>query len=540
MLYLAHHYAEAACTDDPARTAVLCPERGEVSYGELEMQSNQLANCLREAGVSRQDRIAIWHGRTAGYIVALLGTLKADGVYVPIQENALPERARRILTNCRPTAVVCDRARLPKVGAAVQGMSEPPQIAVLDGPPGLKLGNPVRSLLIDPERVVNAAVERHDALNIDTDLAYILYTSGSTGQPKGVMVSHLNIINYIEWAAPYFAITAEDRILNTAPFHFDMSTFDIYATQKVGATLCIAKAEEILFPSRLVDRIDATQVSIWKAVSSLLTYVASAGVLSPHRCRSLRQVIFSGEKLPTKHLIEWMRTYPDCIFYNAYGPTETTGVSACHRIDRIPQNSDEVVPIGRACANSEIRVLRDDGTPARVGEYGELCIRGSCVSAGYWNAPEETKRAFIANPLCDDRRDALYRTGDVGYLGEDGLLYLSGRSDEQVKYQGYRVELGEIAHALQSLPDVRDAAALLLCSPETGKDELVAFVDSSPEGNHASIRSALRRVLPDYMVPRRYIDESPLPRTDRGKLDKKALERIYQEQSRKVDGERAT
>jgi non-ribosomal peptide synthetase component F len=331
----------------------------------------------------------------------------------------------------------------------------------------------------------------------------------------------------------YFAITAHDRVFCTAPFHFDMSTFDVFAAQRAGAALCIASAEEILFPAKLAARLESSRATVWKAISSLLSYLVTSNVVGDGRFGSLRHVIFAGEKLPTKYLIEWMRSHPACAFYNGYGPTEATGVSICHRIDRAPGSADEVIPIGTACANSEAIVLRDDGTRADPGEPGEICIRGSCLGAGYWGDPDKTRRAFIRNPLASDRDELLYRTGDVGFQRGDGALVLTARLDEQVKYQGYRIELGEIAHAVQALPDVRDAAVLLLRNA-ADTDELVAFVDAPAAFDAGSLRSALRGALPDYMIPKGFVAHSPLPRTDRGKVDKKALEALYRERAAKV------
>jgi len=511
MVYLAQHYAEAAVAHDPDRTAIRCPEAGMISYGKLEARANQIAHALIDAGVTRQDRVMICHRRTADFVAAILAVLKADAIYVPLPESSPPGRSRRILEDCRPRALICDAIGKSRLGPVLDELRVPPV-----------------EVMLGTATLAGVPDHRPPSVNIDADLAYILYTSGSSGSPKGVMVTHANLTDYVAWAVGYFGLRASDRVLNAAPFYFDMSTFDVYSAQAAGASLSIAPAEELLFPARLVQRIERDGITVWKAVSSLLTYIVTIGALARDPLRSLQRLAFAGETFPTKHLAEWMRTLPDCTFYNAYGPTEATGIAACHRVERVP-GMDELLPIGTACANAEILVVREDGSPAGVGERGELWIRGACVSAGYWNDPAGTDGAFVARRGSLAAYDRMYRTGDIGYADADGVLHLVGRRDDQVKYHGYRIDLGEIVSAVQSLPDVRDAAVLLLSHPRTRTAELVAFVDAASGHQVPSLRTSLQRMLPACMIPSRCIARSPLPRTDRGKLDRLALERAYHE-----------
>ena len=363
--------------------------------------------------------------------------------------------------------------------------------------------------------------------NIDTDLAQILYTSGSTGLPKGVSISHLNLVNYVEWAAEYFAMGPQDRVLGTAPFHFDMSTFDIFCPQKAGGTLCLADEEDTLFPIRLVQLIEQERVTIWKGVASLLSQMVRAGAMQPGRLPTLKKVLFSGERLPAKALIAWMGAFPEKRFYNVYGPTEATGVSSVFALDSPPESPDANIPIGRACADSEMLVLVDAKRPVEGEEVGEICLRGSCLSRGYWNDPEATRFAFIENPVSPIPGDRLYRTGDFGYWGRDGNLRLVGRRDEQVKWMGYRIELGEIGASLQALPEVEDAVVMLLPGRSGETEELVAFVTLAGGAEPAMVLSALRRSLPAYMVPRKLKTLPSIPRSDRGKVDREALKKIH-------------
>jgi amino acid adenylation domain-containing protein len=365
--------------------------------------------------------------------------------------------------------------------------------------------------------------------NIDADAAYILYTSGSTGSPKGVIVSHLNVINYIEWSVDFFNIGNEDRILNTAPFYFDMSTFDVFTTLKSGATLCIAPDRCLVFPQKLMDLIEKEGITLWKGVSSLLMYMATTGCLKKDRISSLRKVLFGGEVLPTKHLMNWMKSYPAKQYYNVYGPTEATGISACYPVEKIPDTSDETIPIGTACANTELFVLTEDGCLAGVGETGELCIRGSGLSPGYWNDEEKTARAFIRNPLNRTAlHDRVYRTGDLARRREDGLIEYLGRKDFQIKYLGYRIEIFEIEQALLSLDNIHHAAVVLCNSHRGEMAEMVAFVESPEEIVSEAVMRGLNRLLPNYMIPGRIIQLTKMPVTDRGKTDRNLLQNYFQ------------
>jgi len=516
-LHLAHHYSEAAAQAAPEAVAVRCRGGDELSYGELASRSNRLARALRSLGVGRQGRVALCLGRGANSIVAMLGTLKADAIYVPIHERSPADRIRAILQDCTPDAIVVDRKTVDLALASLGAAGCPPALVLMGEPPE----TPAEGVDCVSQAEIDAeSGEPPACANVDTDLAYLLYTSGSTGRPKGVMVSHLNIANYAEWALGYLHLVPEDRILGTAPLHFDMSTFDVYATQRSGARLCLAGEAETLFPVRLVKMIEEEGITLWKGVSSLLAYMVRTGAVSEGRLPSLTRVLFAGERLPTPALIAWMQAFPEKRFFNAYGPTETTGVSAIYEIEGAPAGPEATIPIGQACANSEILVLNEEDRLVAPGEQGEICIRGSALGRGYWNDPEKTRLAFQENPVSPIPGDRLYRTGDLGYWRADGQLLLVGRKDEQVKWMGYRIELGEITMAAQALPGVADAATLLLDGRE-GED-LVCFVVLAG-ADPKSVMTGLRERLPSYMVPRRLVPLDAIPLSDRGKVDREAL-----------------
>lgn len=529
--YLLQSYLDLRAASDPDQTALI-DEQGSISYADLHADANRMSQCLAAGGVKRQERVVVWMKRSSQVVMSMLGILKADAIYVPVDAKAPVERFLKVLGDCRPSALICDEKLLQSLSGqreALQGIG----LIVLFGAANAA-PEPLEPPALRWENVPPASRQPLSYRNIDTDAAYILYTSGSTGSPKGVVVSHLNVISYVDWAVDCFDITSRDRVLSTAPFHFDMSTFDIYTALKAGATLCIASERQLLFPGKVLDLVEKEGVTIWKGVSSLLMYLSSTGSLKEGRIPTLERVLFGGEVLPTKHLINWMTSYPSKRFYNVYGPTEATGISAYYPVEKIPSGIDEAIPIGRACANTEIFVLAEDDRPARIGETGEICIRGSGLSLGYWNDEEKTSRAFVRNPLGSSQHDRIYRTGDLARLRSDGLLEYLGRKDFQIKFMGYRIEMFEIERAILALENIQHAAVMLCNTSQSEIAELVAFIEGPQAGDSDAILQGLGRSLPSYMLPKQIIPLERIPLNDRGKTDRAALELYYQRHLQEV------
>ena len=512
-------YLHRSAERSPDASAVF-DGKTDLNYAELQASVKRLALLMKRHGVARGDRVALALGRSSETIVAMMGVLEADAVYVPVDVKAPVERWKAVVADCTPSAVVCDERNSTKLAQVLGDRLGAVLLVVVDS----EVHGLAARHVAGPSEWNATDLTPYEPQNGPSDPAYILYTSGSTGAPKGVVISHGNILAYIDWAVDCFDLDEHDAILGTAPFHFDMSVFDIYCSQAAGARFCIANDLLLLFPVKLIDFIEANGVTVWKGVSSLLMYMARAGVLGVGRMPTLRTVLFGGETFATQYLKQWMETYPDKEYGNAYGPTEATGISLFHKVTRIPVDTTERIPIGVPCRGTEAVLMGEDDAVVPRGEVGELCLGGLCLSSGYLNDPDKTASAFIPEWTGGDgppRR--LYRTGDLAYVDSAGIYQFVGRRDDQVKVMGYRVELGEIEHALLSLEPIRDGAVILNEDPGTGLTELVAFVEADAVLDSASILSQIGAMLPQYMVPKRLVQLDRIPRGDRGKVDRRAL-----------------
>jgi amino acid adenylation domain-containing protein len=503
---------KVACTDG----------RRSITYSELADRSSRLASLLRQYGVRPQDRVAVCLSRSVDFLPAILGILQADAAYVPFDPKSPQERWRKIVDDCAPTALLCDRQTILPLVSAVK--SSIPRIFL--GPrcelplAGAEAAATIEDILASPVRSPRYS-------NGPDDLAYVLYTSGSTGTPKGVMVTHRNICNYIDWAVEYFSINNEDRILGTAPFHFDMSTFDLWCPIKAGATLCLADNSLTLFPEKLLGFMESEQVTIWKGISSLLFYMDRAGVIAPGRISTLSRVLFGGDALPARTLIRWMEAFPSKSFYNVYGPTEATGISLCYPVKSIPQDPGERIPIGCSCKGMKAELLDENLIPVPNGMVGELYLSGPGLGKGYLNDTERTARAFFTVRTPGVPAETWYHTGDLGLRRGDGSFEFVGRKDQQVKIMGYRIELGEIEQALRAIDGVREAA--VVTAHRGGIEELVAFIEGKKGTDLPFILARLRDRLPGYMMPRRLLPLADLPRCGRGKINRAALRELAME-----------
>lgn len=513
----------------PEAAAILSPD-DSLTYGELETASNRLAHMLRELGCRRGDRVGLLMPKVPGAIVGLLGVLKADAAYVPLDPAGPPARLARMLevSGCHFILAAGRTGVLLRAALACANLPRRPLLGWLDvAPPpeaGVTCAFTTGDLPALPARLPPSA-------NRDTDLAHIFFTSGSTGAPKGVMITHYGVRQFLEWASSYFGLSASDRASQHPPLHFDLSTFDIFATLGAGAQLHLTPPAFNLLPHKLAQFMRTARLTQWFSVPSVLNLLAKFDVVRQGDFPELRRVIWCGEVMPTPVLMHWMRCLPHVRFTNLYGPTETTIASSHYTLARCPMHEQEVIPIGTACAGEELLVLDEELQPVGDGETGDLYIRGVGLSPGYWNDPEKTRSAFLPFPAGTDTGERIYRTGDLARRNADGLIYLAGRRDQQIKSRGYRIELGEIEAALGALPELREGAVVAVESP--GFEGWMICCAYVPLSGHSvdpgQMRPHLARALPSYMLPTRWMRCGALPRNPNGKVDRPDLRRRFQQ-----------
>ena len=337
------------------------------------------------------------------------------------------------------------------------------------------------------------------------------------------MLTHRNALTFVDWCAATFAIAAHDHLSNHAPLHFDLSVFDIYNALAAGATVSMIPEDIALFPQRLAGFIEQQGITVWYSVPSALVYLLTHGDLASHNLEQLRLVLFAGEVFPMKYLYQLADLLPHTELYNLYGPTETN-VCTYHRVDRSRLAGQERLPIGRACANTEVFAVDEDGRRVGRGATGELFVRGPSVTPGYWADADKTARAVVPNTFAPHLGERLYRTGDLVTLDEHDEYLFLGRRDSQVKSRGYRIELGEIEAALYAHPAVVEAVVLAVRDEEIGT-RLRAVVAVRPEEapTAGALQAHCAGLVPRYMVPETITFQSSLPKTSTGKIDRTRL-----------------
>jgi amino acid adenylation domain-containing protein len=500
----------------PEKTAVWAQSR-TLTYRELEERSSQLAHLLRARGVKNGDRVGLYFSKSVESVVSMFGVLKAGAVYVPLDPHAPVRRIEYIIGNCGLKALITTQSKLQDLSTdLLRGNGF---ILLLDGSNGTLPGHVISwdSLAAFP------SAEPPFCDSIETDLAYILYTSGSTGDPKGVMLSHRNALTFVDWCAETFRIRSEDRLSNHAPHHFDLSVFDIYNSIQAGATVYMVSEDVALFPASLAAFIEEHGISVWYSVPSALVYLILHGDLEHHSLKSLRLILFAGEPFAIKYLRQLAEIVPSAELYNLYGPTETN-VCTYYRVDRSTLPHINQLPIGRACSNTEVFAVTEDDKFIVPGETGELYVRGPSVTNGYWGDPGKTAKAVLMNRFQTHFSESIYRTGDLVTLDSQGEYCFIGRRDSMIKSRGYRIELGEIEAALYAHAAVKETAVAAIPDEKIG-NRIKAFVCTHRPGmvTKADLQNHCASRIPRYMIPELIEFCDSLPKTSTGKVDRKRL-----------------
>lgn len=489
-----------------------------LTYDELERTSNQMARLLIELGVQAGDRVCLLQPKAPIAIVSMLATLKAGGVYVPLDISSPAPRVQMILESAEPRVVLGCSAS----GELADSLDLQAELGSVDGV--------LENAAFGPGAQVDFDDGPLPTITGPEDPAHILFTSGSTGAPKGVVITHAMVSAFLDWALPYFGQQPGDRISGHPPLHFDLSTFDIYGTLSSGAELHLPPPN-ILLPQHLASFIREAELTQWFSVPSTFAYMMRGNAIQDGDFPSLKRIIWCGEVLPPAVLAHWMERVPQPSYTNLYGPTEATIASSFHTIDSAPRDMTTPIPIGTPCTGEDIHVLSEELQPLAPGEIGELHIEGVGLSPGYWRDQQKTQAAFITDPATGRR---LYRTGDLGRQDVEGVLHYVGRRDSQIKSRGYRIELGEIETALSAIDGVAECA--ILAVPSDGFEGVTiccawtSLVDTALDT--LKLRRSLADALPSYMLPSQWLQLEVLPKNISGKIDRVLLKQRFTEKSR--------
>ncbi|MCL2813456.1 MAG: amino acid adenylation domain-containing protein [Oscillospiraceae bacterium] len=498
-------YLRASAGLHPDKTAFE-DSSGKISFAGLYAISSALGNLIERAsgGVTRRPFIVPVE-RSHENICAMMGVLSSGNFYVPVDAGMPEARISEIARRLEPAGVVFSG------GEAWRG----------------KFGS--CGTIVDLAEARNCApdfelTERRLARVIDTDPAYVLFTSGSTGVPKGIVVPHRAIIDLAEWLTDAFGFCSEDIFANQTPFFFDASVKEIYAGIKNGATVKIMSKGIFSFPLKVIEFLNAHKVTSALWATSAASMLASSGVFEHAAPKYLNKISFAGETLYAKHVNIWQKYVPNATYVNLYGPTEATVDSAWYKIDR--RFSDgEVIPIGSACRNMEVFLLDENGAQIPqngAGETGEICVRGTALAFGYIGDAEKTDEVFVPDPRNKNWREYIYKTGDLARYNDYGELVFVSRRDGQIKHMGARVELGDVEAAALSIGGVASA----VCLHDAARERIVLFYTGEKSGD---IVQKLRGALPAYMCPGEAIWLGSMPMTKNGKIDRVALNQNYRD-----------
>ena len=501
MQYSVLEYLEESARKYPDKVAFL-EQKQEMTFSETKRRALCIAKAIREACALRRQPILVYLPKGVSCIASFMGILYSGNFYTPTDVKFPFPKLQGVMDVLHPALILTDTKNKAKL---LENGVEPSTILNIEEIPS------------DIKHLDSSAFL---ADIISTDPVYTFFTSGSTGVPKGVIISNQSIIDYIDWACEKFHINTETVMGNQSPFYFDISTQDIYATLKCGATLAIIPEVDFIFPAKAVQFINEHNVNFLYWVPSAFVNISKLDLLDEMGMPHVHTMIFGGEVMPVKHLNYWRKHVPSlsCIA-NVCGPTETTVNYSCYIVDR-EFGDDEVLPLGQPLPNRELLLLDDDGQLVnKQGELGELYVRGIALSPGYYDNPEKTQEAYVQNPLQSIYPEKVYKTGDLAYYNDRGELVYAGRKDFQIKHMGYRIELGEIEAAAMADDSVNDSC----CLYDKAEEQIVLCYVG--QASPVELKKFLTAKLPMYMVPGRFIPYDKFPYNDNGKIDRKQLEK---------------
>ncbi len=473
-----------------------------LTFQQVYDHSRAIGSLLAERGYYNEP-VVVFMRKHPKCVPAFFGCVYGGCYYVPIDEEMPRFRIELIFDNLRPRVMLCDQATA-EIAKTFDFHGE--------------------TLIYD--QVVQGTVDR-EALDcirerqLDTDPIYIVFTSGSTGVPKGVVACHRSVIDYVENLSLTLGFDENTVFANQAPLYFDACLKELYPTIKFGATTYIVPHSLFMFPMKLVEYLNQHRVNTVCWVVSALTMISSFKTFEKIKPEYLHTIAFGSEVFPIKQFKLWREALPNAKFTNLYGPTECTGMSCYYHVDR-DFELDEAIPVGRPFRNTQILLLNDQNRLAGEGEVGEICIRGTCLTLGYYHNFEKTNEVFVQNPLNDRYPELIYRTGDLGRWNERGELVFVSRKDYQIKHMGHRIELGEIEVNVNMLEGIR----MSCCIYDKATDKIVLYYVGEMELK--ALVQTLREKLPRYMIPNKVICLEEMPLTANGKLNRVALKNRFE------------
>ena len=482
-------------------------ENENLSFIQLQKIGHSIATSLLSVsdGGYMPEPVMVFLPKSVRCIASFMGAMYSANPYVPIAYDMPPSRIQKIVDLLEGRGhIITDENGLD----IIKSMSVPDTMHI-------HIYNDISKQDADCDSIYKAL----DKV-IDTDPIYIMFTSGSTGEPKGVTVPHRGAVDYALWVQRTFGIDEHTKLGNQAPFYFDNSIFDIYSMLLTGAQMNIIPETLFMFPSKLPEYIRDNNITTIFWVPTVMINVANSGALSEIEMPTLKTVAFCGEVMPNTQLNIWRKNHPQAVYANLYGPTEISDVCTYYIVDREFNDSDPL-PIGRACENMRIIILNEQNEIAKPNEQGELCVIGTGVSLGYWNKPEISDKVFVQNPANPFYEERIYRTGDLAYITDDGLIMYDGRMDNQVKVKGNRIELGEIECAAMCVEGVKGACAVF----DAPNEQIVLFVESTQELILRKFNNELKKYIPKYMLPSRLVVMEKFPHTANDKIDRVTLKK---------------
>ena len=522
MIYLLSQILDRSAERFPDQDAFRY-EGKSLTYAQLWYRANGLAGWLREQGVQRGDRVGIYLSKSLETAIAVYGIWKAGAAYVPLDPSAPIARTALAIHQCGIRHLLTQKSKRSRLPALLE--AAPNITCVLGLPENLDQPLP-RTITRCDWNAIPKQESAPAARLMEQDIAYIMYTSGSTGVPKGIVHTHYSGLSYAQMSAYTFGLTNGDRLGNHSPLHFDMSTLDYFSGPLVGATTVIIPEAYTKIPASLSQLIQDETLSVWYSVPYALIQLLLRGVLEDRDLSSLRWVLFGGEPYPAKYMYELMQRLPQARFCNVYGPAEVNQCSyylvpPLMEKEPFPQ---EVAPIGQIWANAEELVLNEQNKPVSPGEVGELLVRTPTMMQGYWQQPDLNDQVFYRCEIAHQMA-VFYRTGDLVQQLVDGNYQFVGRKDRQIKSRGYRIELDEVEAALVSHPQLEEVAAYT-ATDEAGNQQVEAavMVKANATLSQAQLMRYAAERLPAYAVPRYIAIAAAFPRTGTGKIDRLALQ----------------